>query len=59
MTLINKLNELHEYLKEYGEVSNHSECEIAGHTDTITSYRLEGKRISISTHDGEVTRIFM
>jgi hypothetical protein len=57
MSLAQKLLELQQYLAEHGEVVDHAECEIAGNRDSITSYRVEGRLISISMHNGAVAGV--
>lgn len=52
-----KLADLHNYLMQNGTVLDHAECAIAGHKDAITKYKIDGKTISVSTHDGVVSAV--
>lgn len=56
-TLASKLLDLRNYLHRYGDIVEDASCEIDGHHDRITTYKLDGKRFSVRMHDGEVSGI--
>lgn len=56
-TLADKLLALRNHLHRYGDIVQDASCEIAGNHDRITTYKLEGKRVTVSMHNGEVSHI--
>lgn len=52
-----KLSELHSFLNQTCVPVNHTPCEIDGHHDSITTYQIGDKRLSITMHDGVVAGI--
>jgi hypothetical protein len=56
-TLADKLLDLRNYLHRYGNIVDDASCEIAGHHDRITTYAIEGKKITVGMHDGDVSSI--
>lgn len=56
-TLADKLLELRNHLHRYGDILQDASCEIEGNHDRITTYKLEGKTVTIGMHNGEVSNI--
>jgi hypothetical protein len=56
-TLADKLLDLRNYVSRYGTILEDASCEIEGNHDRITTYAVDGQRITISMHNGEVSRV--
>ena len=52
-----QLIELRNYVSRYGKIVDDASCEIGGNHDRITTYDIEGKRITISMHNGDVSQV--
>jgi hypothetical protein len=48
---------LRNYCNRYGVITSDARCEIAGNHDRITTYSIEGKRITISMHNGKISHV--
>lgn len=56
-SLADKLIELRNYVSRYGVIVDDASCEIGGNHDRITTYKIDGKKITISMHNGEVSLV--
>lgn len=52
-----QLIELRNHVSRYGTIIDDASCEIDGNHDRITTYKIDGKKITISMHNGDVSRI--
>ena len=56
-SFIDHLMDIRNYCHRYGTIVDDASCEIAGYHDRITTYVIEGKRITISMHNGDVSGV--